>query len=207
LSVSSPSPFAIKATAGGNGGSRVLVPQGTWTSRLAACATTGTLIKDFPGEPARTSQGLYLAFAVFCPTDPFFIAERVSISGHPKARLRAIVDALLGSPMADGQEANIADLVGRPIQVTIAHQKSQRGTYARVTNIAAMLSGVSVPPLPHPVVVWSFDMGTPPPTEPWLPWCYGEELSAVIRSSPEWAARGNGATAAPTDPSTGKEAY
>jgi hypothetical protein len=182
-----------------------------YVARLAACVALGTQTKTFGTEAPRQSFQIYLAFELYGSADgrPRLIADRYTLSYVEKAKLRPVTEALLGRKLADDERADISTLLGRPLQVNVAHREGRKALLASIASVSPLLPGVVVPELTRPPLLWHFGTGLPLPQADWLPWIYGQKVSEEIQASPEYRALlagGNGG-AAPTDPATGKEAF
>jgi hypothetical protein len=75
----------------------------------------------------------------------FLIFQRLGLSLHPKATLRAIVETLLGRGLSEEEAAEgieLNDLKGSQAILSLIHNKSGDRTYTNVKSVGALMKGM-----------------------------------------------------------------
>lgn len=96
---------------------------------------------------------------------PFSITGRYTNSLYEKARLRGVVEGLLGRELFDDELVDgveFSTLLGMACQLTIEHKQSKRQpseTVAIIKAVGPVAEGRAVPPLVNPVVYYEVQDG------------------------------------------------
>lgn len=76
---------------------------------------------------------------VWGDTDPF-------ISSHPRNNLRQWIEAVRRSPLEQGVELDITDLIGLPVSVELSNREYNGKVYTSVVNLVAQDPATEEPP-------------------------------------------------------------
>lgn len=138
-----------------------LAPEGTYPAIITSVADLGIQISKWDGDEKRQYKW-GIGFELSGPTTtigkPFSIVTTVTDSIHPKSRLYPIVKAAFGK-VAD--EVDFEDLLGVKVLVTVEHNVYDDKTYANVTNVSGLPSGMEVEDTETPMLY--FDLDDPDP--------------------------------------------
>lgn len=184
-----------KASSGG-GGDYQLCPAGNQAAQLTCLFDVGTHSESFGGE-TKENPKVVAVFQLAKKDDSghnYIIGERYTMSLNSKAKLRPIVEGLLGRSLVDGEELDPRDLIGKQCLVNIVHDKSGDKTYHNISGVTPLPDGF--PEIPadrfeRPIVAWGVDDGHPFPTqhESWLPYIYGKPIFKLAEESLECKGR------------------
>ena len=139
-----------------------LAPEGTHPAIITSVADLGVQVSKWDGAEKRQYKwGICFELSGPTTTDgkPFSIATKVTDSLHPKSRLYPIVKAALGK-VAD--EVDFEDLLGKPVLITVEHSIHDDKTWANVTNVSGLPSGMDIKHTDTPNTY--FDLDKPDPT-------------------------------------------
>lgn len=140
------------------------VENGTYPARPVQIIDLGQQVQtDFQtGEPKTYDDGnIVVKPEVFInfefPTErvtvndedrPRWTGKQYVLSAHEKAALTQLMTA------AAPGSTNVSDALGKPVTVTIG---STSGGNAKITNVAPIMKGMTVPELENPTAVFDFD--------------------------------------------------
>ena len=113
--------------------------------------------------------------------------------GEPEAyaKLRAIVEGFLGRSLADGEEYDLALMIGKPCVVNLKDGVSGAGKkFVEVSSIGKPMKGQIIPEQTRESFAFSLsqvnsvkdDLGIPG----WVPPNYGRKIEDEIKKSKEW---------------------
>lgn len=124
---------------GENGGDYELPPEGNQAARCVALVDIGTQRSEYQGK-ASWRRRLVLVWELADAAGKPLVCKDFTMSLHENAALRAWVDSWRGKPLHDGEDFDLASLLGRACYVTISHKttKGGKGVYA--------VDGVTAPP-------------------------------------------------------------
>jgi hypothetical protein len=128
-------------------------PAGTFTAVCVDVVDLGTNVETFQGADPKLKQKVLLVFATGEIGDetqePVYANAEYTLSGHPKAGLRKMLEAWRGRPYTDTELRGgfqLEKLVGMACTVSVAHNTSTNGrVYAKVTGVAPVMKGATPP--------------------------------------------------------------
>lgn len=135
---------------------RELVPAGTHAARLISLVDLGIQQGEFKGVP--TSQHkVYLTWELGNEMrefdglqKPMVIGKEFTFSMAPKARLRPVVEGLVGVKFTDPEAYNFdfeeTNLLGTECMISVSHIEGKKGVYAAIESVVPIMKGVTVPP-------------------------------------------------------------
>lgn len=203
------SPFTSKATTSAGGGTEVPAA-GAHLARVVAMIDLGSHEEAYQGKKPQLRRKVFIVYELVNETksgstERHVIAEcyRIGEKMTKKNKVREIMERLRGKDFNDDDDISIDKLLGCPCQVTVKHGKSAKGnTYANVADVTQAPKGTQVPKAQHEQILWFIGCGVPIPDKSWIPYCYGDQIGDLIKSSAEWkqlnAGGGNGAGARPS---------
>ena len=135
-------------------------PAGNHVARLYQLVDLGRQRRSWQGEEKIQHQ-ILLAFELchelMADGRPFSISATFTLSMHPKATLRRMIEGWRGASFSDedAAEFDLETLLGRACMVQVTHRQGQAKTYANVQSIAALPKGMTAPEAANPLVVYS----------------------------------------------------
>jgi hypothetical protein len=134
-----------------------IVPAGNHVARVYSIIHIGTIPGEYMGEPKQTDTvriGFELpletrTFKEAEPEKPFVIAQDFTLSMNEKAKLRHLVEGILGVGFYDEEAAtyDITQLMGATCMLNVIQKKSQAGNmYAKIAGAAPLPKGMTSPP-------------------------------------------------------------
>jgi hypothetical protein len=195
------------------GGRYPKAPLGNHLGVLVALVDLGTQQSRYPGEEVWLPR-VYMLWEL--PTKEILgtgrnhlIGTDVTNSLNAKAKLRQWFQALLGRPIADGEDVKVDAVLGKPCLLTVG----EKGGYPRVAVVGAVPEGITVPPpknIPVAVSLADFQKNGPGAIPAWVDghWHFGRPISAHVRECREIAGekpRQTPQETAPADDGDGKE--
>jgi len=134
-----------------------LAPEGTHPAIITSIADLGIQVSNWEGQE-RQQYKWGVGFELSGPTTsdgkPFSIATTVSDSLHPKSRLSPIVKAAIGSV---GSDLDMEDLLGKTVLITVEHVERDEKTWANVTTVSGLPSGMPVADTDTPKLYFDLD--------------------------------------------------
>jgi hypothetical protein len=174
--------YNVPANAGGNGADYAPPPAGAHPAAVAALIDLGVQRHDYQGE-ARTSHDTFIVFELEAEGDDgmarYFVGQTYALSSHPKSKLAALANRLLGTPLGD--RIRVRKLLGAGCLVSLEHRTSEGGNvYARVTDVTALPRRMSPVELTNETFAYEISSGDEAPSAPWIPFVYGKPVAKVI---------------------------
>lgn len=186
-------PFTVKASSD-TGGDFERPDPGIYPARLIAVVDMGTHTRVFGGK-ATTNRKLFLTWELCGEADSqgnyYLVGQDFSLSLHPKANYRKLVEAWIGRTMTDGQEFNITEMVDKPCCVTISEGISGSGTkFTEISSVGPVMRGLNVPQRQRDPFIFTVNSlhssGDTIDIPDWMPRTYGKPLAEKIRESAEF---------------------
>ena len=138
-----------------------LAPPGTHAARITTLADLGTQRTEWQGVE-REAHKLGVTFELSSRRGKdgqrLAVFDRITVSLHEKARLYEIATAALGGVP---EQLDPADLLGKPVLVTLVHRAAGTRTFANVAGVTAIPEGMVVPDTDTPCLY--FDLDAPDP--------------------------------------------
>lgn len=157
-------------------------------------------VVDFGEQPNKFKLGKYqdkilLIFEVadeFVEVEgekkPRWLSKEFTLSLHDKSKLKEVLASWLGN-MDEVDELDMTEIIGDACQLQVAVKTSKDGThqYNVITNIMALMRGMTPPPLISEPIVFDMQFDLEHATEvlAMLP----EWMQQRVMQSPTWAAR------------------
>lgn len=133
------------------------VPEGSHVARLYRLIHIGTVETIYMGEP-KMAYKIRLEFEFPNETQefregegqkPYSLGMDITLSMHKKAKLRPIVEGMIGTSLSDPEAYafDIEQLVGKECMATVKHmeKKDGSGKFAKIDGIAPVPKGMKVP--------------------------------------------------------------
>lgn len=175
-----------KSGVGGAGGAIEKAPAGNHPAVLVAIIDLGHQLRQFDDD-GKWQHRIYLVWELVTEKQSgganHVVGALVTMSLHEMATLRKWVEARRAAPIAEGQDFNITEELGKPCLLNIKH--SDKG-YPRVDGVTAVPKGLPCPPAtrkPFALTLDEYRAGTKVPE--WIPWLYGKPISDHIGQSRE----------------------
>lgn len=178
--------FVVKASSSGSEGYEI-APDGNHPAVLVALVDLGTQRTEYNKE-VKWQRQVYLVWEL--TTEKMagmkdrnhLIARAFTFSFNEKAMLRGFLEKWSGSSFRDGEEFDLAKMLGTPCLLTVIHKQSGSGkTYAKVDGVGKVIKGLKVPEAQNEPVAVEFGEEVPG----WIPFLYGESVKDVIGRSKE----------------------
>lgn len=136
------------------------IPAGNHVARLYQLVDLGMQLKTWQGEEKVQHQillGFELCHEAMQDGRPFAISATYTLSMHPKAALRRVIEGWRGQAFSDEEASafDIETLLGRACMVQVTHRQGQSKTYANVQSIAALPKGMTAPEAVNGLTVYS----------------------------------------------------
>jgi len=193
MATATASPFSMKANSG-EGGDFELPPSGLHPAVFVAIIDLGTHTREFNGERSDQHK-LFLCCELTGENnskgETFVVGQDYTYSLNKKAKLRAIVEGFLGRSLADGEEYDLALMIGKPCVVNLKDGVSGAGKkFVEVSSIGKPMKGQIIPEQTRESFAFSLtqvnsvkdDLGIPS----WVPPNYGRKIEDEIKKSKEW---------------------
>ncbi len=185
-----------KAQSGG--GNFDLCPAGNHPAVLIGLIDLGTQTEKFQGQEERSVRKVFLTWEI--PGEKtesgrsHVIGREYTLSFHEKAALRQLIESWRGKSFAEGEEFDISKLLDQACMLTVLNEDSNKRTFAKIKNVAAMPKGMAKPKATLPTISFNLEDNHPSefPEVDWLPWSFGSQLVDIAKQSPEWKDRMNG---------------
>lgn len=161
-------------------------PPGNHPAVLVAIIDMGTQKNDFQGKVNWQRRAFFVWELVLEKQAGFrdrnhVIGIDLTISLNEKARLRQWIEARVGKAIPEGHEYDITAELGKPCLLNVVTTKSG---HSKVDGMKGIPKGMTVAPAQNTPFLWSLDEmpdDTAKLTLPdWLPYLYGEPLTAHI---------------------------
>lgn len=186
-------PFKRPAQAANEGGLFTPPPAGPHAGCLVAIVDLGTHTDVYKDE-ARTTRQVYLVWELVDQQREedgknHLIGARYTLSTHPKAGLRIMLEAWRGKGYAENEEVDITASLGKSCLVNVQHGQTGSGkAFAKIKSISALPKAMaaSCPKPTYPLICWSFASDDLPPDVSHLPYIYGTPVKDKIEASEEW---------------------
>lgn len=185
--------FKTKATSG-EGGDFELPPSGTHPAVLVALIDLGTHQSRF--DATKTVHKILLIWELTAESDSsgnnFLITQDYTWSLNKKAGLRPIVEGFRAKTLADNEEYDLGEMLGKPCVVSLSEGVSGSGKkFMDVTSVSPPMRGLTVPPAthePYGFLVDSLSSTLDAIDVPaWVPKIYGRNVVDDIKASHEFA--------------------
>ena len=132
---------------------RTLAPEGTHHSIVVSLVEIGTIEGEWMGKP-KLQKKIRLTFELPEETKvwkegedakPLVVSQEYTLSMAPKAKLRAVVEGIIGTSLLD-EEADafdVEEIVGKNCLISIKHKTSNAGNkYVIVDTTAPLMKGM-----------------------------------------------------------------
>ena len=169
--------WTMKATSGGDFESP---PEGTHNAVCVGLIDKGTHRREFNGE-AKMRRELMISWEIDEQRNDgkrFRVGSTYTLSFNEKAKLRQHLEAWRGKKMGDGEDFDLAAILGKPCMLTLA--KNDRG-YVNVVGVAGLPKGMA-PIAPEDGVI-CFNLDSPDNAEFEK---LSEKMQEYIAESPEY---------------------
>lgn len=195
MSTTTASPFKKQAS-NSEGGNYEMAPAGTHPAVLVGLIDLGTHTETFQGQAPKDAQKLYLIWELTSEHDsqgrPFLVGQEYTYSLGKKAKLRSIVEGFLGRSLADGEEYDIAEMIGKPCVATVKEGVTGAGKkYASLAGIGKPMKGLTVPQPLTESFTFALALCTAqadiPDFPEWIPFSYGRKVGDIVKDSKEYA--------------------
>jgi hypothetical protein len=195
--------FKQKATAGGEGAEKA--PVGTHRAILVAILDLGTHTqKGFNGGPDRNVREIYFAFELADEKrndgSNHIVSRNYNLFFNENAALRKMIEGWSGKKYEEGHEFDIAAMLNVACMVSITANKKG---YPELGGVSALPKAMAKPVATYAPTLYEIGPGTyhqvrngtltsvplgpgELPDLTWVPWCFGDKVEDLIRSSPEW---------------------
>jgi hypothetical protein len=181
----------------GSEGPRELAPQGTHVAVLYGVIDIGTQWKKSQFGDKWEHQVMLrweLSDEMMADGRPFVVSRRFGLNVHEKAGFRVFLTPWLDSLTNDQwQNLDIGSLIGRPCQVTVAHEpdkKDPKKKYANVQSISGLGKRMAVPEQINDDQY--YEIGHPIPSD------FPDWLKDLIGKSQEHAGKADASPIAPS---------
>jgi len=134
-------------------------PKGNHIARIFSIVHEGVIPTTYMGEPKMTDTvriGFELPNESMEDGRPFSVYQEYTLSMHEKAKLRHLVEGILGQGLLD-QDAlsfEVTDLMGRVCMLNVIH--NDKG-YPRIVGAAPLPKGVEAPDQINPPFILDFN--------------------------------------------------
>ena len=201
---------ATKAAGNGDGGTFERAPAGNHPAVLVALIDMGTQEVDgFQGAPSKEQHRAYMVWELVAEQNSqgenFLIAIDLNISLNEKAKLRKWIEARRGRPIADGEEYDISEELGKPCLLNVV----EKNGYPKIEGVSGVPKGTTVPKPTRPLTAWTLEQYASEgrvDVPDWLPWHFGKPITDHIMECKEIVtgdvAPGSAPSAAPTKTGT-----
>lgn len=141
----------------------VNMPEGTYAARCYQVIDIGTQKIEYPYKSGNFKYQEKLILSFETPDikmedgKPFIIHQEYTASLNEKARLRGHLESWRGRAFTPEElrQFYIGDVLGKACVISVIHKTSSTGkTNAKVTNISALMSGMTVPEATNPLLKW-----------------------------------------------------
>ena len=186
--------FKTKATSG-DGGDFELPPAGTHPAMLIGLIDLGTHESNYGGKKTDRHKILFiweLTAEANSQGQNFLIMQDYTWSLNAKAGLRKIVEGFRGKSLADNEEYDLAEMLGKPSMINISEGLSGNGKkFMEVVSVSPPMRGLTVPPATREIYAFVFGLinSTLDAIEipAWVPKLYGRNVIDDIKASKEYA--------------------
>jgi hypothetical protein len=176
------SPFKVAASSPSS--SSEVPPEGNLPAVLVGLVDLGTHREEFQGDRFESRKVLLcweLSGEHRSDGTPFVVA----LSYNVNSKLRQMLEGWRGKPLAENEQIDLVDLLGRACLANIIHSTTSKGkVFAKILGIGPMIRGMSAPQPHYEPYTWHFGAG-PLRLPEWLPWLFGEPVEDVIGRSKE----------------------
>lgn len=188
----------MKMTAKNNGGGGDFErPEpGNQPARLVALVDLGTVNKPgFKGKPDYNAHEIYLVWELVTQqlsgsTNNHVIGRAYTASLGDKANLRKLIEKWFGKAIPDGQEFDLACLLGQPCLLDVTTSKDGKWPQLDPLCASKVPKGMPCPEAKRKPVMWEIaEHDQLPEHLDWLPFLYGESPCDRIARSDEWKAK------------------
>ena len=171
-----------------------LPPIGMHPASLVSLIDLGTHTREFQGK-ASDSQRIFLTWELCGEKDskgaPFVVGQEFTWSLHKKAKLRALIKGFLGRDLEEGEDFDLASMVGAPAIITLSEGTTGSGKrFVEITGLAPPMKGFACPPPTlSPFLFGVGDLNSTLddiPIPEWVPRTYGKTIVDVIKDSKEF---------------------
>lgn len=169
-------------------------PPGTHPAIMVGLIDLGTTENTYNGKTSDRHKILVI-WELTAESDSkgqnFIIAQDYTWSLGKKATLRPLVEGFRGKALADGEDFDLALMLGKPSMINITEGVSGQGKkFMEVAAISPPMRGLTVPPQTKETVC--FHLGTLNSTKDeleipeWVPPLYGRKVADDIKKSNEY---------------------
>ena len=192
--------FKTKAN-NSEGGDYDRPPTGQHPAVLVALIDLGTTESTFRNsktgkDETKDRHKIALAWELTAEHDSkgetFVVLQDYTWSLAKNAGLRPIVKGFLGRDLADQEEYDLAEMLGKPCCVTLTDGISNNGKkFVEVASVSQPMRGLTVPPATKPIYAFLLGMINSTLDEiaipAWVPKLYGRYVLDDIKASKEYA--------------------
>lgn len=183
-----------KSVSNSEGGNYEIPEAGPYPAVLVGLIGLGTQEETFEGE-TKSSEKILLAWELVSEFDsngsPFILGQSYTWSLSPKAKLRPVVEGMIGRTLQDREEFDLESLVGKPCTLNVTHGMTKAGKeYAKIGGASKPMKGMATPEPSTTPFKFNVKGETSSAGEPeipaWVPFIYGQKPADVIKRSAEW---------------------
>lgn len=201
--------MSLKMKAKSGGGNFENPEPGNQAAVLVAIIDLGTVQKPgFKGGKPYDAHEVFLVWELVTQqmtgsSNNHVIGRSYTATLGEKANLRNMISKWRGKPITDGEDFDLATLLGKSCLLDV--QSTEDGKYTKLDALCAsnLPKGMECPPAKRKPVVWEIDNNDQLPEHlDWLPFLYGESPQDRIARSGEWKSKkasGNGHSSASGD--------
>lgn len=186
--------FRTKATSD-QGGDFELPESGTYPAVCVGLIDLGTHENTFNGQTTKARK-LFIVWELSGEHDskgrPFVVSQSYTWSLNKKAKLRPLIEAWTGRTLADNEEVDLGDILGKPCTLTLTIGTSGAGKkFVEIGGIGKPMKGMAINPPSHEPFGFALaeqvfsDAG--PEIPDWIPPNYGRKVADEIKNSEEWS--------------------
>lgn len=148
----------------------VIAPEGAHIARLIQIIDIGTQKIDWQGETKyqpkiRFTFELCNEFSEFDGVQkPLVVGGEYTMSLSDKARLKPIIEGMLGKKLTDNEKADFSSddfgkMLGKPCMVSILHTHKDDNVYANIASVTPVPRGFEAPSPFNPLVLYDVSEG------------------------------------------------
>jgi hypothetical protein len=145
-----------------------------------------------PSKPPRNKVAIFWTLPDVLRQDeaPFVLREIYTSTLNKSkqgatSKLRTVLDSWRGKPFTEEELKgfDLRNILGKPCLLNVVHESREKGTFANISNVSAMVKGMPVPLVPESTVIFNFDSDNPEPFDfDSLP----EWIQGMIKKSINW---------------------
>lgn len=181
-----------KASKGGDGNFE-RAPAGNHPAVLIGLIDMGTQENNYQGNVTWQHRAYFVYELVLekmqsLPGRNHILAIDLTVSMNERAKLRKWIEARTGRQIADGEEYDVSQELGKPVLLNVVHNKDG---YPKIESVGSIPKGMAVPsPQNKPVIMSLDDFKATGKVPEFCPWLYGERLEDHIKRAQELTGKG-----------------